>query len=79
MSDDDAEDEDSTDPVEDAAEILDLELQHRQWLRAAVPVLQARSAKSDPSDRVQFALDLAAIAICERIARICHSDLPARN
>ena len=29
-----------------------------------------------PSDRVQFALDQALIAACERVARILRSDLP---
>ena len=30
-----------------------------------------------PSDRVQFALDQALIAACERVARILRSDLPS--
>jgi hypothetical protein len=51
--------------------------QARLWLRAVVPLLQLRSHDSDPSDRVQFALDQMYIAACERVARILGSDLPA--
>jgi hypothetical protein len=57
-------------------EALDLEMQHRLWLKAALPILQARKIDEDLSPRVQLALDKAAIAICERIGRISRSDLP---
>jgi hypothetical protein len=65
----------TTDEAVQAA--LAYEAQRRLWLKALLPVLQARSSESDPSDRVQFALDMAAIAAADRIARICRSDLPA--
>jgi hypothetical protein len=58
---------------------LDLERDNRLFLRAATPLLQARTHESDPSDRVQFALDQAHIALCERLARICRSDLPSHR
>ncbi len=58
------------------ADVIDLEAQKRLWLRAIVPLLQLRSRESDPSARVQLALDLMYIAACERVARILRSDLP---
>ena len=39
-------------------------------------LLQLRSRESDPSSRVQLALDLMHIAACERIRRLLRSDLP---
>ncbi len=68
-------DESST--VEIVEECLDPEVQNRLWLRAVVPLLQLRSHESDPSARVQLALDLMYIAACERVARILRSDLDA--
>jgi hypothetical protein len=61
------------DLVED---ILDVETQKRLWLRAIIPLLQARSHDSDPSGRVQLAFDFMHIAACERVGRILRSDLP---
>jgi hypothetical protein len=62
--------------ADDLAEaILDLEQQQRLWLRALLPLLELRSHDSDPSPRVQFAFDVMHIAACERVARICRSDL----
>jgi hypothetical protein len=55
---------------------VDAEIQNRLWLKTLVPLLQLRSQETDPSDRVQYALDLMYIAACERIARILRSDLP---
>jgi hypothetical protein len=74
MTNDEPADEGS-EAVELTAAALSIESAHRLWLRAAVPILQARSRESDPSPRVQLALDLAAVAVCERIGRICRSDL----
>ena len=49
------------------------------WLAALVPLSQYRLSLSEwdrvPSDRVQFAMDQAIVAACERIGRICRSDL----
>jgi hypothetical protein len=69
--------DDDEPPVDDlVAELIDLETQKRLWIRSLVPLLQLRKGDTDPSGRVQLALDLVAIAACERIRRICASDLP---
>jgi hypothetical protein len=68
-------DEDRASDEELVAEVIDLETQKRLWVRALVPLLQLRSHDTDPSSRVQLALDLLHIAACERIRRILHSDL----
>jgi hypothetical protein len=57
-----------------AQEVIDLESQRRLWLRAIIPLLSIRSHDTDPSDRVQFAVDLMHIAACERVVRLMHSD-----
>lgn len=57
-------------------ELDDGEVQNRLWIKALVPLLQLRSQETDPSGRVQLAIDLMYIAACERIARILRSDLP---
>jgi hypothetical protein len=49
--------------------------EQRLWLKALVPLLQLRRGDSDPSDRVQLALDFVAIAAAERICRLCRSDM----
>ena len=59
------------------AAIIDIETQKRLWFRAIIPLLQLRSRESDPSGRVQLALDLMHIAACERVRRLLQSDLPA--
>ncbi len=59
--------------VDEAAD----EGRQRLWIRALTPLLQFRNHDSDPSDRVQFALDCMYIAACERVARILRSDLSA--
>jgi hypothetical protein len=64
-------DEDRDLAVDNAAD----EGQHRLWVRALVPLLQLRSQETDPSPRVQLALDQMVIAACERVGRICRSDL----
>jgi len=63
----------TTDDLVDAA--IDYESQQRLWLRAIVPLLNLRSAETDPSGRVQLALDLMMIAACERVGRIMRGDL----
>jgi hypothetical protein len=67
-------DEPTQEDLIDAA--LDYESQQRLWLRAIGELIAKRSVKTDPSDRVQFALDMLMIAACERGARILGSDLP---
>jgi hypothetical protein len=71
------EDLDEEPPIDDelVADIIDLESQKRLWVRALIPLLQLRSRESDPSSRVQLALDLVHIAACERIRRLLRSDL----
>ena len=69
-------DEETPSDDELVADIIDLESQKRLWVRALIPLLQLRSRESDPSSRVQLALDLMHIAACERIRRLLRSDLP---
>jgi hypothetical protein len=64
-------DEDRDLAIDDAAD----EGQHRLWVRALVPLLQLRTQETDPSPRVQLALDRMIVAACERVGRICRSDL----
>jgi hypothetical protein len=71
---DDGADELTADEAVDAA--LDYETQQRLWVKSLRTVLELRSHDSDPSDRVQLALDLMVIAVCERVSRICRSDVP---
>jgi hypothetical protein len=66
---------DETVDDEDLQQAIDFETQRRLWVRSLIPLLQMRSHDSDPSGRVQLAFDLMHIAACERIGRICHSDL----
>lgn len=68
--------DDAGDPIESAAELLADDSQRRLWLRAIVSLIQLRTRESDPSHRVQYALDQMQIAACERAARILRSDLP---
>jgi hypothetical protein len=50
-------------------------------LNEILPLSQYRLTLSEfdrqPSDRVQFAMDCALIAACERVARILRGDLPS--
>ena len=64
---------------EAVAEAVSIEENHRSWIRACIGVLKLRSHGSDPSARVQLADDLMHIAVCERVARLMHSDLPAES
>jgi hypothetical protein len=73
---DEALDDDDTADQAMVDEVIDLETQKRLWVRALVPLLRLRSRDSDPSGRVQLALDLMHIAACERVGRILRSDLP---
>ena len=61
----------------DQVDELAADAQARLWVRALTPLLQLRSIESDPSARVQFALDKMHIAACERITRILGSDVVA--
>jgi len=70
---DDGAAEPTADDMIDAA--LDYEAQQRLWLRAIGEVLSKRAKASDPSDRVQFALDMLHIAACERAVRILQNDV----
>jgi hypothetical protein len=70
---DDAEEPTAQDLV-DAA--LDYEAQQRLWLRAIAELVARRRKDTDPSDRVQFALDMLYVAACERAVRILGNDLP---
>jgi hypothetical protein len=69
---------DDDSPTDDSlvADLIDLEIQKRLWLRALIPLLQLRSHDSDPSGRVQLAFDLMHIAACERIRGLLRSDPP---
>ena len=66
-------------PDDDFPEFVDPDVQNRLWLRAVVPLLQLRSHETDPSQRVQFALDQMYIAACERVARLLRSDLASHD
>jgi hypothetical protein len=57
------------------AAALDYEAQQRLWLRAIIPLLNMRSHDTDPSPRVQLALDLMHVAACERVGRLMQGDL----
>jgi len=63
---------------EDEADIGD-EAAHILALSEILPLSQYRLNLSEwdkpPSDRVQFAMDQALIAACERVARILRNDL----
>lgn len=58
-----------------AEQIGDDEPSQRLWLRSLAPLIAARSHGTDPSGRVQLAHDKMHIALCERVSRICRSDL----
>jgi hypothetical protein len=54
---------------------LDAEAERRLWIETLVPVVGLWRSGSHPSGRVQLALDLMHIAACERLARLCNSDM----
>lgn len=60
---------------DDIQAYIDEEAQKRLWLRTIIPLLQMRSHDTDPSGRVQLAVDLMHISACERAARILRSDI----
>ena len=76
MADDEPDDgaEPTAEDMIDAA--LDYEAQQRLWLRAITALVASRGKTSDPSDRVQFALDMLFVAACERGVRILGNDIP---
>jgi hypothetical protein len=74
MDDDPEPAEPTADDMIDAA--LDYEAQQRLWLRAIGELVVKRQRTTDPSDRVQFALDMLVIAACERGIRVLGSDIP---
>ena len=56
--------------IDDAyAQLVDLETQKRLWIRTLIPLVQHRSADTDPSGRVQFALDMMVVAAAEKNPR----------
>jgi hypothetical protein len=64
------------DPVEELAAAIDFEENGRKWLRAIAGLLSSCGTSSETDRRVQYAIDNAAIAACERAARILQGDLP---
>ena len=66
------------DVVEDVVEDSLDDAQARLWLRAVTGSAEtlAKMVDSTITDaRVQFAIDRAIVAACERIGRLCRSDL----
>ncbi|MHB8397363.1 MAG: hypothetical protein ACYDCI_00290 [Candidatus Limnocylindrales bacterium] len=63
--------DDEIEPPDDLVEAIDIETQKRLWIRTLIPFLAQRKGAGDDSARVQYALDKAAIAACEKIARLC--------
>lgn len=61
--------------IECEAEALDTAVQDRLWLRMITHVLAARSAETDPCERVQKAIDRMIVAAAERAARILRADM----
>jgi hypothetical protein len=72
-----ADGEPEADEVAELSESIECELQRRLWVRAAAELLRAAAVKTDRSERVQWAVDRAVIAACERLVRLFGSDLPA--
>jgi hypothetical protein len=62
-------------PESEVVEWADDELAGRLWIKVIGPLVQCRSQDSDPSPRVQLALDRMFIAACERATRIFNSDV----
>jgi hypothetical protein len=63
------------DQVEAIVVELDAEAERRLWIETLVPVVGLWRPGSHPSGRVQLALDRMHIAACERLTRLCNSDL----
>jgi hypothetical protein len=72
-------DDDTGEPVDDIGD--ETEEAEVLALSEILPFSQYRLVLTEfdqpPSDRVQFALDQALIAACERVARILRADLPS--
>lgn len=71
------------DPEDEAEDEGEDEETNLLALSEILPFSQYRLALSEfdapPSDRIQFAMDQALIAACERVARILRSDLIGRT
>jgi hypothetical protein len=46
-----------------------------RWLEAITTLLAHRSQETDPSPRVQFAMDMMVIAAAERVTRLLNNDV----
>jgi hypothetical protein len=70
-------------PTEECAECeweyIDPHLQNRLWLKAIGTLLSSRVRDTDPSPRVQLALDLMFVEACERARRILRSDVTGES
>lgn len=64
-------DEVSEESIDEVAD----DVQQRLWLKAATGSAQALAALSVDDCRVRYAIDQAVIAACERIGRLCKSDM----
>ncbi len=64
------------DPEQDALDAAAEDVQARLWVRTLTPLLQLRSHDTDPTGRVQYAIDQMYVAACERVARILRADVP---
>ena len=66
-------------PIEDdAGEVLDVsvdDVQLRLWLKATTASVQALATLAIDECRVRYAVDQAVVSACERISRLCRSDL----
>lgn len=67
--------EDGSEEAEAPPEVEDPGIDQRLWLQACLKVIGAHTIDKDTSVRVQFAIDRAVIAACERCVRILTSDL----
>lgn len=64
-------------PDEVVAATRQLDTERRLWVRSLTPLLALRSRESDPSDRVQLALDLMMISACDRIRELLRGEIPS--
>jgi hypothetical protein len=71
-----AADEACAETEEDAVDAAADDQANRLWLRTCMELVKERKIETDPSSRVQFALDCMAIAAAERAVRILGADLP---
>jgi hypothetical protein len=71
-------DEDAALAADDAADAAAAEGQARLWLRAvtvSAEMLGKTPEAATVDCRVRYAVDMALVAACERIGRLCRSDL----